>query len=145
MRNANKEAIYALCDFINQNFKKVYKSPYSKSFYNKEVDWGYKPEGVIRISDHWNFLSNNEIHCSTHQEINNDSQCIGIFEGGKFNIIESYNAEYASSAAVGDRVYKLYIDENGSFVTDVVVGQEPLYAPGIEDRRITSYFLLSGY
>ncbi|MCR8656380.1 hypothetical protein [Paenibacillus endoradicis] len=145
MRNADKDAIFALCDFINQNFKEVHKSPYSKSFYNKEVDWGYKPEGVIRISDHWNFLSHDEIHCATHQEINNDSLSIGMFEGDKFNIIESYNKDYGSSASVGDRVYRLYIDNKGSFVSDIVIGQEPTYAPGIEDRRITSFFLLSGY
>lgn len=145
MKNANKEDIFALCEFINQNFKEVHKSPYSKSFYNKEVDWGYKPEGVIRISDHWNFLSHNEIHCATHQEINNESLSIGIFEGDKFNILESYNKEFGSSANVGDRVYRLYIDDKGSFVSDIVIGQEPTYAPGIEDRRITSYFLLSGY
>ena len=40
------------------------QSPYSNSFYNTdEVEWGYKPEGSLRLSDHWNFESQERIHC----------------------------------------------------------------------------------
>jgi len=40
------------------------KSPYSYSFYNsKKISWGSKPEGSLRISDHWNFESCGETHC----------------------------------------------------------------------------------
>ena len=42
----------------------VSKSPYSDSFYNaKEICWDSKPEGSLRISDHWNFESRGVTHC----------------------------------------------------------------------------------
>lgn len=42
----------------------ISKSPYSNSYYNSDdIDWDYKPEGSLRLSDHWNFESNGEIHC----------------------------------------------------------------------------------
>ena len=48
----------------------VSKSPYSMSFYayenpNEKIDWGYKPENSLRLSDHWNFINNGKIHCRT--------------------------------------------------------------------------------
>jgi hypothetical protein len=52
----------------------VSKSPYSESFYNsKEISWGSKPEGSLRISDHWNFESNGSVHC----KINTSDEYIG--------------------------------------------------------------------
>lgn len=45
-------------------FKKINKSPYSLSFYdNDNIDWDSKPEGSLRLSDHWNFYSWGEQHC----------------------------------------------------------------------------------
>lgn len=45
-------------------FKTINSSPYSNSFYNSDnINWGSKPEGSIRISDHWNFESGGSIHC----------------------------------------------------------------------------------
>lgn len=45
-------------------FKKINKSPYSNSFYDSnEIDWDYKPENSLRLSDHWNFYSQGEKHC----------------------------------------------------------------------------------
>ena len=42
----------------------ISKSPYSDSFYNaKEISWTSKPEGSLRIADHWNFESRGETHC----------------------------------------------------------------------------------
>lgn len=45
------------------------ESPHSLSIYYKdencEIDWGEKPIGSYRISDHWNFKSNGKIHCNT--------------------------------------------------------------------------------
>lgn len=50
-------------------------SPYSFSFYahktNEEITWGYKPQNSYRLSDHWNFESNDEIHCITKDKIKN--------------------------------------------------------------------------
>ena len=45
-------------------FKVINQSPYSDSFYNaKDISWDSKPEGSIRISDHWNFESQGSVHC----------------------------------------------------------------------------------
>lgn len=45
-------------------FKKINKSPYSNSFYDSDnIDWDSKPEGSLRLSDHWNFYSWGEQHC----------------------------------------------------------------------------------
>lgn len=47
----------------------ISKSPYSNSFYNSdEIGWNHKPEGSLRISDHWNFYSRGEKHCRTVNE-----------------------------------------------------------------------------
>ena len=38
--------------------------PNGNSFYNSDnISWGFKPENSIRISDHWSFESQDEIHC----------------------------------------------------------------------------------
>lgn len=45
-------------------FKEIHKSPYSNSFYDSDnIDWDSKPEGSLRLSDHWNFYSWGEQHC----------------------------------------------------------------------------------
>lgn len=45
-------------------YKCFHKSPYGNSFYNSDnISWGFKPENSIRISDHWSFESQDEIHC----------------------------------------------------------------------------------
>jgi len=52
--------------FEISKFKIINQSPYSQSYYNSnDISWGSKPEGSIRISDHWNFTSygGKEIHC----------------------------------------------------------------------------------
>ena len=50
------------------------KSPYSNSFYDsKNISWSHKPEGSLRVSDHWNFNTYDEMgegildgrHCTT--------------------------------------------------------------------------------
>lgn len=47
-----------------KKFNHINKSPYSLSYYNvPNVTWDYKPEGSLRISDHWNFISHGEKHC----------------------------------------------------------------------------------
>lgn len=34
----------------------IHKSPYSPSFYSKKVDFSNKPDGLIRVSNHWNVV-----------------------------------------------------------------------------------------
>lgn len=79
-------------------YKAFNKSPYSNSFYNSnDIDWGYKPEGSIRISDHWGFESLGEKHCvidfesltdEDEQEQLNMSWLVCVYKNGKYHIIE---------------------------------------------------------
>ena len=43
----------------------IHKSPYGLSFYNAKVGWDSKPNGSLRISDHWNFECRGKLHCET--------------------------------------------------------------------------------
>lgn len=69
-----------------------YKSPYSDTFYNStDIGWGHKPDGSLRVSDHWNFYTRGKYHCQTLQKVvNNLSVCIGQYDKatGKYNIIK---------------------------------------------------------
>ena len=61
----------------------INKSPYSNSYYNSmDIDWNYKPDGSLRISDHWNFITRD---CSKHCE----TEC-GTLSGWYVGV---YNAE----------------------------------------------------
>ena len=68
------------------------KSPYSASFYDKEVDWGNKPDGSYRLSDHWNFYTGSKTHCETECGIMH-KVALGKYdaETGKYKIIKVYN------------------------------------------------------
>ena len=49
---------------IVKKWRIISMSPYSTSFYNKNgITWGKKPNGSLRLSNHWNFYSQGEIHC----------------------------------------------------------------------------------
>lgn len=62
-----------LCNNLKEH--ELIKSPYSNSFYlvpkGPKVNWGTKPEGSYRFSNHWNWGEKNEytglktIHCPT--------------------------------------------------------------------------------
>lgn len=79
--NANNEVLVLAHNFIElaekENFI-ISKSPSSNSFYahseNEKIDWGYKPNGSYRFSDHWNFHKNGEIHCEV-DEITLQAMC----------------------------------------------------------------------
>lgn len=67
-------------------------SPYSHSCYNsKNIDWDYKPENSLRLSDHWNFESNGEIHCKLY---NNEEYTKKLllcqYINGYYHIIEEF-------------------------------------------------------
>ena len=80
---------------INLKNKEISESPYSGSWYITEIgetiDWGTKPEGSIRISDHWNWKGNfsNEIHCpiagAGDEPIYKKLVC--IYTNGKYKIL----------------------------------------------------------
>ncbi|MGG7078204.1 hypothetical protein [Clostridium sardiniense] len=74
-------------------FDHINKSPYSSSYYNvPNVTWEYKPEGSLRISDHWNFMSHGEKHCileSTEEKIENNWILAKYIEG-KYHILKEF-------------------------------------------------------
>lgn len=64
-----------------------FPSPFNKvnsgSFYSKEgKSWNYTPEGTIRVSDHWNFYSRGEVHCTTDVPA---EKLIGKWAVGQYN------------------------------------------------------------
>lgn len=65
----------------------INKSPYSASFYNSyNIDWDSKPEGSLRISDHWNFMSKGKMHCklNTTKEYLQNTWILGKFINGEY-------------------------------------------------------------
>ena len=67
------------------------KSPYGYSFYSsKNIDWGYKPEGSIRVSDHWNFGEDCE-HCPTAEPV--DGWAVCRYEDGIYHLIQKFQEE----------------------------------------------------
>ena len=64
------------------------KSPYSLSYYSsKNIGWGYKPEGSLRVSDHWNFGEDGE-HCPTSEPVEGWAVC--QFNNGKYDLIKKF-------------------------------------------------------
>ena len=73
----------------------IHKSPYGLSFYNATVDWGSKPHGSLRISDHWNFKSKGIFHCETTTHVPDKTHwAIGQYDETikKYVIIKVYKA-----------------------------------------------------
>lgn len=68
------------------------KSPYSHSYYNAEVDWDHKPEGSLRLSDHWGWTDDFGItHCcirGADSEVRKWLLC--RYECGQYTIVEEY-------------------------------------------------------
>lgn len=75
--------------FKNKCFE---KSPYSNSFYNsKEIGWNSKPEGSLRISDHWNFNSLGDVHCKLknyNEEEPYERWLLCKYSNGEYEIIK---------------------------------------------------------
>ena len=79
------DMIVWLMDNINENWS---QSPYGESFYSsKNIDWGYKPEGSLRVSDHWNFGQDGK-HCPTAEPV--DGWAVCKFENGKDHLIKKF-------------------------------------------------------
>lgn len=72
-------------------------SPFSDSFYSsKNIGWGHKPEGSLRVSDHWNFNTRDERengistgqHCRTSEPL--DGWAVCRFENGMYHLVEKF-------------------------------------------------------
>lgn len=77
-----------------KNWKIIHKSPYSNSFYNtKDISWVHKPDGSLRVSDHWNFVDKYGVmHCKTDRHVECKHRLtIGRFDAktGKYRILKS--------------------------------------------------------
>ena len=74
-------------------FEYINKSPYSSTYYNvPEITWDYKPEGSLRISDHWNFVSRGTKHCllaHTEKAIQNN-WILAKYIDGKYQILKEF-------------------------------------------------------
>ena len=80
---------YEALKFVEENWTNEWsKSPYSMSFYSsKDISWGYKPEGSLRVSNHWNFGYEGE-HCPTDEPVEGWAVC--RFENGKYHLIKQF-------------------------------------------------------
>ena len=66
------------------------KSPYGESYYafpkGNSIDWGEKPEGSYRLSDHWNWTSEGSTHCPT-VDGKNYGKAICKMVNGKYELV----------------------------------------------------------
>lgn len=76
-----------------KTFDYINKSPYSLSFYNvPNITWEHKPEGSLRISDHWNFISHGKKHCvlENREEYIENNWMLAKYECGKYHILKEF-------------------------------------------------------
>lgn len=79
--------------YIMQNWTEDWsKSPYSQSYYSSSnIDWNYKPEGSLRVSDHWNFTDMYGVtHCKTTDGKLCQGWAVGRYTDGKYEILEVF-------------------------------------------------------
>lgn len=83
----NRVFIYVLKN-MNKNWS---KSPYSNSFYNsKNIQFGYKPEGSIRISNHWNFGKDHQECPIANIQDYNEGWKLCRYHNGKYYLIKDF-------------------------------------------------------
>lgn len=74
----------------------ISKSPYSDSFYDAEgITWTHKPDGSLRVADHWNFYSGGQEHCTTDKPVDNVKQwTVARYSenDGKYHVMKKYDA-----------------------------------------------------
>lgn len=84
------------CELILEMSKwdKIIKSPYSDSFYSAVVNWNFKPDGSLRISNHWNFESKGKLHCQTTTEIKDGVWSLGQYDASqeRYHILKTYHS-----------------------------------------------------
>ena len=96
-------------------WKTVSASPYnSSSYYNTDgISWGSKPEGSLRISDHWNFESKGKNHCKLKgiKGYQQDRWIMGKYKNGQYEIIKEFKSDYDSNK-VANNQETLYNNSN---------------------------------
>ena len=79
--------------YVMQNWTdKWSQSPYSQSYYSsKNISWGHKPEGSLRVSDHWNFEDEYGYkHCETTDGKLDCGWAVGQYKNGVYEILEVF-------------------------------------------------------
>ncbi len=92
MYNFPDDLPFELVDEIS-TWDSIVKSPYGHSYYDAEVDWGSKPDNSLRISDHWNFTSQDKLHCETTTKVpNNTHWTIAMYDAivNKYVVIKTF-------------------------------------------------------
>lgn len=86
--NQRTNALYYIVQHCDESWS---KSTNYGSFYNsKDFDLNHKPEGLLRISDHWNFCNDEKIHCQTDDETFKTGWAIGRYTNEKYKIIKKF-------------------------------------------------------
>lgn len=75
-----------------KSFRIVNKSPYSQSFYDSDnIGWDSKPEGSLRLADHWGFQSKGSVHCKIKGSDKYETGWkLGVYSKGEYIILEDY-------------------------------------------------------
>lgn len=76
----NEDDLETLKRLVQEHFDngEFSKSPYSTSCYNsRNIGWNSKPDGSMRLADHWNFTTDNDededkVHCKTDVYLDDD-------------------------------------------------------------------------
>lgn len=81
---------YEAGKYIQENKTKSWtSSPYSNSWYSTGgINWGHKPEGSLRVSNHWNFGENGE-HCRTAEPLE-DVWAVCQYRNGLYYLIKKF-------------------------------------------------------
>lgn len=94
MENFKMSFVGIIYDIV-KDWNVINKSPYSLSLYNSnDIDWNSKPEGSLRISNHWNFTSINEKHCLMEDETKNNKWLLCEYRNGIYHIIKDITNEW---------------------------------------------------
>jgi hypothetical protein len=120
----------------------IMKSPLSNSFYSAVISLDYKPNGCLRVSSHWNFISKRDgkIHCKTKQTIKNDAKYyIGEFDlkDKKYDIIfEDDNLLYLKEMEEKTRIKEIFGKKAKYFKSDEVINKKRIFAKKFKEGKI---------
>lgn len=83
-----KKGLFELQKIQQKENLVLFKSPYGDSYYltkeGESIDWGYKPEGSYRLSDHWNWNDGKECPTDTNTDF---KLAIGKYQNGKYTLV----------------------------------------------------------
>jgi len=74
--------------------ERVYKSPYSMSFYDRKRQWNVYEDGLVRFSNHWNFKTEDgKFHGKTTEKLPGLGWAKGVYdiESGAYVVIKQYD------------------------------------------------------